>query len=101
MVIILAVKGLDMQGDAGRLGEGLEPFLEQLGVHLAELRPREADLPDEIRPVRAVERDAGQGPVHRDQCAAVTNDALEVAERLRHGLRSEERRVWQEWVSTV
>ena len=39
VVVVLAVEGLDVQRDAGVLGEGLEPFAEQLGVHLAELGP--------------------------------------------------------------
>ena len=55
VVVVLAVEVLDVQRDAGRLREGLEPFLEQLGVHLAELRPGEGDLPDQIGPVRDVE----------------------------------------------
>ena len=38
MVVVLAVEILDVQRQAGILREGLEPFLEQLGVHLAELR---------------------------------------------------------------
>ena len=39
MVIVLAVQGFDMQGQARGLREGLEPFLEQLGIHLAQFRP--------------------------------------------------------------
>ena len=86
MVVVLAVEILDMEGDAGRLGEGLEPLLEQLGIHLAELGPREIDLPDEIGPVRHVERDAGQRLVHRDERIAPARDAAPVAQRLRHRL---------------
>ena len=37
VVVVLAVEILDVQRHPGGLGEGLEPFLEQLGVHLAEL----------------------------------------------------------------
>src|ERR1700675_3150811 len=48
MVVVLAVEVLDVQGPPRRLGEGLEPLLEQLGVHLAELGPREGDLPHQI-----------------------------------------------------
>src|SRR5260370_38891016 len=50
VVVVLAVDVFDVQGDPGRLREGLKPLLEQFGVHLAELRPREGDLPDQIRP---------------------------------------------------
>src|SRR6202161_2367815 len=45
MVIVLAVESLDVQGHPGRLDEGLEPFLEQLRVHLAELGLGELHLP--------------------------------------------------------
>src|SRR5712691_12228839 len=55
MVIVLAVDILDVQREAGRLGKGLEPFLEQFSVHLAELWPREGNLPDQIGAVRGVE----------------------------------------------
>ena len=37
---VLAVEILDVQTDAGVLRKGLEPLLEQLGIHLAELRAR-------------------------------------------------------------
>src|SRR6202045_4756073 len=60
VVVILAVKVFDVQRDAGRLREGLEPLLEQFGVHLAELGPREIDSPDEIGPVRDMDTDLGQ-----------------------------------------
>src|SRR5579884_4426174 len=43
VVVVLAVEVLDVQRHPRRLREGLEPFLEQLRVHLAELRPRERD----------------------------------------------------------
>ena len=59
----------DVEGQPGRLGEGLEPLLEQLGVHLAELGPADSALTFhiQIRAVRRVEADAGQRFVHRDR----------------------------------
>src|SRR3546814_10375903 len=75
MVVVLAVQILDMQGDAGILGERLEPFLKQLGIHLAEFRPADRHLPDQVGAVRDVERDTGQRLVHRDQRIAVAQDA--------------------------
>src|SRR5690606_35771750 len=50
VVVVLAVEVGDVQGDAGVLREGVEPLAEQLGVHRADLVPREAHLPDEIGP---------------------------------------------------
>src|SRR5258706_11669728 len=55
VMVVLAVQILDMQRDAGLLRERLEPLLEQLGVHGAELGLREPDLPDQVGPVRDVE----------------------------------------------
>ena len=46
----------------------------------------EGDLPDQVRPARNVERDAGQRLVHRQVDAGVAGDALLVAQRLGHGL---------------
>ena len=85
-MVVLAVEILDMQGDAAGLGEGLEPFLEQLGVHVAQLRLRKIHLPDQIGPVRAVERHPGQGLVHRHQGVAIAADAGPVAQGLGDGL---------------
>src|SRR3546814_13477666 len=46
-------------------------------------RPPTSTLTDTLFPYTTLFRSC---LVHRDQCAAVTNDALAVAERLRHGL---------------
>src|SRR5712671_6207960 len=75
-----------MEGHTGRLREGLEPFLEEFGIHLAELWPGEADLPDQVGAVRGVEADPGQGLVHRDDGVSVARDAGTVRERPRYGL---------------
>ena len=55
-------------------------------VHLADARLAEAAAPDEMRPPRDVERDAGQRLVHRDIGVAIARDAAPVAERLRDRL---------------
>src|SRR5207237_2531751 len=85
VVIVLAVKVLDVQREPGRLSESLKPFLEQLGIHFTELWPGKFDLPDQVRPVRRVEADPRQGLVHRNDRVAVARDAAAVAERPRHG----------------
>ena len=86
VVVVLAVEVLDVQRHAGRLREGLEPLLEQLGVHLAELRPGESHLPDQIRPVRSVEADPVSVSSIGIIAHAVALDAGAVAQRLRHRL---------------
>src|SRR6476660_3496368 len=65
VVAVLAMQRLHMEGNSGMLGEGLEPFAEQLGVHLPYLGPGEINLPDKERAPRNVEDHAGQGLVHR------------------------------------
>ncbi len=55
-------------------------------VHLAELGLGELHLPDQIGPVRGVERHPRQGLVHRHQRLAPARDALAVAQRLGHRL---------------
>ena len=85
MVVVLTVQVLDVERHAGRLGEGLEPFLEQFGVHIAQLVAGEIDLPDQVGAVRQVQRHAGQRLIHRDGRLAIAADALAVAQRLREG----------------
>src|SRR5690606_20315448 len=47
MMVVRAVDVLDMQRDAGVLGERLEEFAHQLGVEGADLRGGEIHVPDE------------------------------------------------------
>lgn len=58
MVIVAAVNIFDMQRQTGMLRESAEPFLEEFGIHIAELVAVEFDLPDEIGAAGDVERDA-------------------------------------------
>src|SRR6476620_9920411 len=86
VVAVLAIERLDMQRDAGMLGEGLEPLAEQFGVHLPDLRAGEIDLPHEVGAPRDVDRDAGERLVHGQIGKAVAGGALLVATRLRYRL---------------
>ena len=63
-----------------------EEFLEQLGVHLADLRLLEGDVPGDERAAGEVDRGLGQRLVHRHQRLAEAADAALVAERLRQRL---------------
>jgi len=93
MVVVLAVVVPDVQGEPAELGEGLEPFLEQLGVHRAELGLGEVHLPDQVRPVGGVERHLGQRLVHRDEGATVAADAGAVAQCLGQALAQHDARI--------
>ena len=46
VVGVFALKVLDMQAGAGIHGHGVKPFLEQLGVHVAQFRAHEFHPPD-------------------------------------------------------
>src|SRR5215472_5261112 len=65
MMVIAAVKRRHVQRHAGIHGEGLEPFLDQFSIELADLGAAELSLEHQKRPPRYVERDTGQRLVHR------------------------------------
>src|SRR3546814_2518975 len=74
MVVVLAIKGFDVQRDARGLREAMEPVREELGVHLAQSRLRETRFPDAVRPPRNIEDAAGQRLVHRRVRFAIRSD---------------------------
>ena len=49
VVGVVAVEGLQVHAGAAVHGEGVVEFLEQLGVHLADLGRANVDLPDQDR----------------------------------------------------
>src|SRR6185295_5016995 len=59
MVVVVAVERLDVKRQAAVLGEGLEEFTEQFGIHLAELGGREPHPPHEIGAAGDIEGDTG------------------------------------------
>ena len=60
-------------------GEGAEEFLEQFGVHLADLGAVEVHVPGEEGAAGDVHRSLGQRLVHRDDGVAEAPDASLVA----------------------
>ncbi len=86
MVVVLAIEILDVQRDAGILGERLEPLAEKLGVHVADFVAREGDLPDQVGPPGNVDRHTRQRLVHGQMHIRVARDPRFVAERLGHRL---------------
>ncbi|CAA7613459.1 hypothetical protein MCP1_120006 [Candidatus Terasakiella magnetica] len=82
MMVVVAVQAFHVQGGARRLGKGLEPLLEQLGIHGAQLVAPERHLPDQVGPVGQVESDTGQRLVHGHIGRAIAVDTLAVAQRL-------------------
>lgn len=86
---VFPIQIFDVKRDAGRLRKGLKPFLEKLHIHLAQLLPVKAHLPDQIGPHGNVKHDTGQGFVHGDRCLAIAANATPIAkgkvERLANG----------------
>ena len=82
VMAVVAIHILDVQADAGILRQRLKPFLEQLGVHLAQLRLGDGHLPDQIGPVGQVQRHTSQSLIHRNDGGAETGYAGKIAQRL-------------------
>ncbi len=76
-----AVERLDMEGQPGMDRESLEELANQLNVEVADLLGRKADVEDEERPPRNVERDPRQRFIHRQEAVGIADDAALVAER--------------------
>jgi len=72
----------DVQRNPGIAGQGAEEFLEQLGVHLADLGRVEAHLPAGIGAAGNVDARFHQRLVHRQRGEAKPRDAALVAQRL-------------------
>src|ERR1700674_3100653 len=86
MVIVLAVKGFDVERDPGIDREGLKPFIHQFGVERTDLVARERRPEREVWPPRNIDGDAGQRLVHRHMDVGIAGDALHVAQCLLHRL---------------
>ncbi len=84
MVAVLTVEVLYVQRGASSLGEGLKPLLKQLGVHLADFRPRQYNSPDQVGPLAEINGNTRQGLVHRHRRLTPAADADAVAKRLCH-----------------
>ena len=74
-------------------GERLEKLPHELGVETADLFGLGIGLEDEERPARHVERDPGQGLVHRQEAVGVTGQTPLVAKRFRQRLAERDARV--------
>ena len=85
-MVVAAIERGDVQRHGGVHGEGLEPFLHQLGVESSHFVAHEFDVEHQERPAGNVDGDPGQRLVHRHVHVGVTGDTLHVAERLPHRL---------------
>ncbi len=79
---VRAVEIFDMQRDPGVLRERVKELAEQLGVHLADLRDREFNPPDQIGPPGCIQRHARECLIHRQLGRTVAPDAAPIAQRL-------------------
>jgi hypothetical protein len=71
-----------VQRKAGIGGKRVEELAEELRIEVADLGPREADVPDKVRAARHVDRRARASLVHREVDGGVAADAAALAQRL-------------------
>ena len=81
LVVLVLAFGLDVEVDAGGIGERLEEVMEHLGRDIAYLFAMELGIPDEPGTTAKVEGDLAEAIVHRE-AEAVSADAALVAECL-------------------
>src|SRR3546814_7458078 len=86
MVVVGTVEIFNMERNARRSRETVEPMFEQFRVHLTQARGREGRLEHQIGPTRNIKRAASPRLIHRSISMAITRDALAVAQRLCHRL---------------
>ncbi len=81
LVVLVLAFGLDVEVDAGGIGERLEEVMEHLGGDIAYLFAMELGIPDEPGTATEVEGDLAEAIVH-GEAEAVSADAALVAEGL-------------------
>jgi hypothetical protein len=74
VVVVLAAEAVDVQGDAGSLGEALEAVRDHLAAQAAEPLALEAKIHDAVGAIREVDYGAGQGFVQRGVCVSVASE---------------------------
>ena len=82
MVGVDAVNVLEMQGDAGVHGEGLEPFAHKFGIEVPDLGARKVATENEEGAAGHIDSAARQGFIHGQVTRAIAADSLAVAQGL-------------------
>lgn len=85
MVVVFAAQDVDVKGDAGGGGEGLEDVGDHFGGEVADFLADELEVGDAVGSVAEVDNGAGQGLVERREAVAEALDALDGAEGLLEG----------------
>ena len=86
MMIVDAVKGLDVERDSGVHRESLKPLIDQLGVKAPNLVAGECRPKHQEGAPRHVDSDPGQRLIHRQTHIGIASDAFHVAKSLFHRL---------------
>lgn len=86
VVIIVAVKTVDMKRDAGTLRKALQAVRDHLAAELAEPFALEAKVNDAVRSVGKIDDGAGEGFVERSVGVAETSEACRCSESLGKGV---------------
>src|SRR6266478_7343836 len=90
MVRVVAAQVVHVDRDLGVIDKPLEKLVHQVDIELADHRALESDLPDQSGAARKIEHHSAQRLVQRHVGMTEAADAALVADRLGHGLRSEE-----------
>lgn len=85
VVVVVAVEAVDVEGDAGALGEALEAVGDHLAAQLAEELALEANVDDAVGAVGEVDDGAREGLVEGSVGVAVAREAGGRAESLSEG----------------
>lgn len=86
MVVVPAAEAVDVEGEAGGLGEALEAVGHHLAAEVADPLAREAELDDAEGPVRQVDDGAREGLVERRVRRPEPRKARRAPQRLREGV---------------
>ena len=86
MVIVLAIQGADVERHLGVRGQRLKEVAHEFRLKLPHTLARKLHLVHQVRPPRKVERDLGEGLVHRHGGAAEARNPLLRPKRLGQGL---------------
>ena len=98
MVIVLAVKRLNVQGYSRILRKCVKPLAEKLCVHVTDFPGTEGHAPNQDRPTGDVDGDTCQRLVHRHGCIGIASDTAHIAKGLPERLAKSDAHIFRSMV---